>query len=84
MTEFKEHWYGPASMVNIFTTLMILVNCYKEDKVLSDTEMNRFTLNPEYQVKYTDEEGGLPEGLDTRDTFELNSDRVKRLYPTYV
>ena len=41
-------------------TMMVLVNCYKEDKILACPELNRFSLNPDFQVKYTDDEGGLP------------------------
>jgi len=45
---------------------------FKDDLVLSDAEMNLFSLRPDLQRTASNES-----------PFELCSDRMQRLYPTY-
>jgi len=49
-----------------------IFNLFKDDKVLADAEMNLFSLNPELQRNQANDS-----------KFELCSDRMERLYPTY-
>ena len=50
-----------------------LYNFYKDDLVLADREMNQFSLNP-----------ALQRNDSNNSSFELFSDRMQRLYPTYT
>lgn len=49
-----------------------LYDLFKDDRVLCDAEMNLFSLNPALQ-RYKEDSS----------PFELCSDRMERLYPTY-
>ena len=61
-----------ASTDDMRDSVQNLYNLFKDDKVLCDAEMNLFSLNHELQCTALKET-----------PFELCSDRMARLYPTY-
>jgi len=65
----RNHLIGPGSP--LFRSA--LMDLYRNDQVLCDREMDRFTLNPEMQHKEGVNETG----------FELHSDRFTRMFPGY-
>ena len=68
----KEKLMDPSEI----TLLRIqLYNVFKSDLVLCDAECNRFSLNMELQRN----EETNPDGV-----FEHCSDRIERLFPTYL
>ena len=50
-----------------------LSDLFKDDRILCDSEMNLYSLNPDLQRTASNES-----------PFELCSDRMQRLYPTYA
>jgi hypothetical protein len=52
----------------------MLQNLFKDDLVLCDMEMNMYSLDVSKQFSHTTNRNGV---------FELCSDRIHRLYPTY-
>ena len=51
-----------------------MLDLFKKDMVLADPECNMFTLNTSRQRKSMNEDANV---------FELCSQRMQRLYPTY-
>jgi hypothetical protein len=53
---------------------ILLMELYRNDEILADREQNRYSLNKDLQK--TTENPDSP--------YELFSDRIKRLFPTYI
>ena len=67
--EFRSMWPN----IGCLFIMVTLQDCYKKDEVLADYAHDRWTLNPAHQST-----------AENPTEFELFSDRVHRLWPTYV
>ena len=72
LCEVFRAWDSMIPKVTTFFVLVGLQDLYRNDEILCDKEINRFTTNRAYQKTAEN---------DTE--FELFSDRMQRLYPTY-
>ena len=72
LCEVSQAWNSLMPKVATPFILAGLQDLYRNDEVLCDLEINLFTLNPEHQR--TEDNGKV---------FEVFSDRMARLYPTY-
>ena len=70
--EIAAKWISLVPMMSIFHLFVGLLDVFRNDEVLADYECNKFTLNPNHQSK-----------ADKPSEFELYSDRMARVFPTY-
>lgn len=70
--EIAAEWSSLVPMTTIFHLFVGLLDVFRNDEVLADYECNKFTLNPNLQSKV-----GRPS------EYELYSDRIARVFPTY-
>ena len=67
--EFRSLYPNMGTLI----IMACLQELYKKDEVLADYEINKWTLNPSHQST-----------AENPTQFEIFSDRIHRLFPTYV
>ena len=76
--EIAAEWSSLIPMMSPLHLLVGLLDVYRNDEVLADLEHNRFSLNPKHQSSR------LLASTGESTEFELYSDRIVRVYPTYI
>ena len=71
--EICQHWNSAIPMIGQIFVLIGLQEIFRNDECLADPENNRFSINPAMQ---STAENPTP--------FDLYSDRIARIFPTYV